>query len=210
MDDHTLAMTVYGCLSEEDTSGRIDCCGIFRSTDGGESWGDFSLVAYDEEFHEIAYNEMDIQPMPDGAWVALIRTEWRSHHGGESSSSSVCFSRDLGYTWTRPEFAFIGAVPTLALLPDWRVGMCHVLPYAASQLRWRVLLEPGTARPHDAVPRCRIMGYRPYVRLRFVAKPRSLHLPPRPSMTVITKRRPPGPKKQISGRLSCHRINTCV
>ena len=118
MDDHTLAMTVYGCLSEEDTSGRMDCCGIFRSTDGGESWGDFSLVAYDEEFHEIAYNEMDIQPMPDGAWVALIRTEWRSHHGGESSSSSVCFSRDLGYTWTQPEFSFIGAVPTLALLPD--------------------------------------------------------------------------------------------
>ena len=116
--DGTVIMTVYGCLSEEDTSGRMDCCGLFRSKDGGTTWGDFSLVGYDNEFHEIAYNEMDIQPMPDGVWVAAMRTEWRSHHGGEASSSSVSFSRDRGRTWTKPEFAFIGAVPALALLPD--------------------------------------------------------------------------------------------
>ncbi len=116
--DGTVVMTAYGCLSDEDTSRRNDCCGLFRSTDGGRTWGDFSLVAYDDTFHDIAYNEMDVQPMSDGTWVAVVRTEWRSHHGGEASSSSVCFSEDRGRTWTRPAFAFIGAVPSLALLPD--------------------------------------------------------------------------------------------
>ena len=118
LSEGTVLMTAYGCLSHEDTSGRIDCCGVYRSTDGGASWGDFSAVAYDDAEKEIAYNEMDVQPMPDGTLVAVIRTEWRNHSGGEASSSSVCFSRDDGKTWTKPEFAFIGAVPALALLPD--------------------------------------------------------------------------------------------
>jgi hypothetical protein len=117
-DEGTVILTTYGCLSHEDTNGRIDCAGIFRSADGGKTWGDFTRVAYDEEGKEIAYNEMDLQPLPDGTWVAVIRTEWRSHYGGEASSSSVCFSQDRGRTWTRPEFAFIGAVPSLARLPD--------------------------------------------------------------------------------------------
>ena len=118
LDDGTIVMTTYGCLSHEDTSGRLDCAAILRSTDGGETWGDFTSVAYDDQHHEIAYNEMDIQPMLDGTWVAVIRTEWRSHSGGEAASSSVCFSRDKGRTWTNPEYAFIGAVPSLLLLPD--------------------------------------------------------------------------------------------
>jgi hypothetical protein len=96
MDDGTVALPAYGCLSDEDTSRRLDCCGLYRSVDGGRTWGDFSLVAYDEQFRDIAYNEMDIQPMPDGAWVALIRTEWRSHAGDEPSSSSAAASQPTG------------------------------------------------------------------------------------------------------------------
>lgn len=70
------------------------------------------------EGRQIAYNEMDVQPLRDGTWTAVVRTEWRNHSGGEPSSSSVCFSADQGRTWTNPEFVFIGAVPMLALLPD--------------------------------------------------------------------------------------------
>ena len=117
-EDGTLVLPVFGCLSDEDTSSRIDCAGIFRSKDGGESWGDFTLVAYDEKGKEIAYNEIDIEPMPNGTWVAAIRTEWRSHHTGEAASMSVAFSTDEGRTWTKPELTFWGAVPDLAHLPD--------------------------------------------------------------------------------------------
>ena len=116
--DGTLVMPVYGCLSREDTSGRVDAAAVMRSTDRGATWGDFTVVAYDRKRREIGYNEMDIQPMPGGTWAAVIRSEWRSHHGGEASPSSVSFSSDRGRTWTKPEYAFIGAVPELVLLPD--------------------------------------------------------------------------------------------
>ena len=117
-DDGTVVMMAYGCLSKKDTSGRIDCSGVFRSTDAGETWGDFSLVAYDKEFHEIAYNEFDIQPMPDGTWTACIRTEWRTMAGGYPSYGSVAFSADRGRTWTKPELTFHDTGFDLELLPD--------------------------------------------------------------------------------------------
>ena len=117
-EDGTLVMSLYGGLNERDTLGRVDCTGVFRSKDSGKSWGDFSLIAYDEQHHEIAYNETDIQVMPDGTWTAVIRIEWHSHAFGEASSSSVSFSTDRGRTWTKPQFAFIGAVPDVELLPD--------------------------------------------------------------------------------------------
>jgi len=117
-DDGTVVMMAYGCLNKKDTSGRIDCCGVFRSADAGETWGDFSLVAHDKEFHEIAYNELDIQPMPDGTWTACIRTEWRTMAGGYPSYGSVAFSADRGRTWTKPELTFPDTGFDLELLPD--------------------------------------------------------------------------------------------
>ena len=105
--DGTLVRPVYGCFTEKDTSRRIDCCGVVRSHDGGKTWEDFSLVAYDKPHQNIAYNEFDFQPRSDGTWVAIIRTEWRNHHSGEASSSLVSFSTDRGRTWTKPQYAFI-------------------------------------------------------------------------------------------------------
>ena len=64
--DGTVVLPVMGSLSDEDSSSRIDCIGLFRSTDSGQTWGDFSLVAYDKQDRDIAYNEYEIQPMPDG------------------------------------------------------------------------------------------------------------------------------------------------
>ena len=116
--DGTVVMPAYGCLTHDDTAGRIDCCGLYRSTDSGRTWGDFTLVFHDELDKEIAYNEFDVQPLPDGRWVAVIRTEWQTHHAGEAASASVSFSPDRGRTWDTPEYAFIGAVSDMALLPD--------------------------------------------------------------------------------------------
>gem|GEM_PF-740825 len=116
--DGTVVMMAYGGLSRTDTSGRIDCCGVFRSTDGGVTWGDFSLVAYDREFGEIAYNELDIQPLPDGTWTACIRTEWRTMAPGCASYGSVAFSTDRGRTWTLPRLSFYDTGFDLELLDD--------------------------------------------------------------------------------------------
>jgi len=133
-DDGTLALTTYGCLSAEDALKRLDVCGLYRSADGGQSWGDFSIIARDERFGEFAYNETDVQPMPDGTWVALFRTHWRMH-GVVSTSRS--FSEDRGRTWSRPRWVFTGGVPDMALLPD------GALAWVGSTNRIRISYDGG-------------------------------------------------------------------
>ena len=135
--DGTLIMPSFGCFTHEQTASRIDSSGLFRSTDGGKTWGDFSLIASDAEGMKIAYNETAIQPMPDGTWVAVMRTEWRNHHAGEAASSSVSFSTDRGRTWSKPQFAFIGAVPQTTLLAD------GALLVATSFSKWRLSYDGG-------------------------------------------------------------------
>ena len=135
--DGTLIYPAFGCFNHEQTASRIDSAGLFRSTDGGKTWGDFSLIGSDAEGMQIAYNETAIQPMPDGSWTAVMRTEWRNHDGGEAASSSVSFTTDRGRTWTKPEFAFIGAVPETAVLPD------GALLVATSFNKWRLSYDGG-------------------------------------------------------------------
>ena len=121
--DGTVAMTVYGCLSEKDTRSRLDCCGLFRSADAGVSWGDFSLVAYDGEQGRVAYNELDIAVMSDRRWIAFVRTEPRDER--ESSWMSRVVSTDAGRTWSRPELCFIHSVPKTVVLPDGGIVLGH-------------------------------------------------------------------------------------
>ena len=123
LDDGTLLLPVFGSLSDEDTSGRVDCSGVLRSKDGGENWGDFTLMAYDKANRDIAYNELDVEPMSDGTLVAAIRTEWRSGPSGHPWSTSFCFSEDQGRTWTKPELGYFGNVPDMARLPDGSVAV---------------------------------------------------------------------------------------
>lgn len=76
------------------------------------------MMAYDKANCHIAYNELDVEPMPDGTWVAAIRTEWRNGPPGHPWSTSYCFSTDRGRTWTQPELAYFCSVPDMARLPD--------------------------------------------------------------------------------------------
>ena len=62
---------------------------VYRSADGGKTWGDPSIIA--DHFNETA-----LVPLPDGRILAIAR----SHHGGYLAT---CFSSDQGRTWTAPK-----------------------------------------------------------------------------------------------------------
>ena len=66
-----------------------------------------------------------------------MRTEWRNYNTAEAASASVSFSKDRGQTWTKPEFAFIGAVPDSVILPE------GALLVATSFSRWRLSYDGG-------------------------------------------------------------------
>lgn len=63
--DGTVTLLAFGNLDERDTGERLDCTGLFRSTDRGETWGDFSMIACDTGHRLTAYNETSVIPLTD-------------------------------------------------------------------------------------------------------------------------------------------------
>jgi len=122
--DGTVILPVFGCLSEQDTRERLDCTGVFRSTDGGKTWGDFSLIASDQKRRWAAYNEMNIALVSDRLWVAFMRTEYRGV-GNEFGWTSRAVSTDGGYTWSQPELFALGGAFGAAILPDGGIVLGH-------------------------------------------------------------------------------------
>jgi len=84
--DGTLLMPVYGA-PRRPIEGVRDISILLRSTDGGETWGDESLVA---ERH----NETSFALLPGGRLLAATRSE--------SGHISTLFSDDLGRAWSDP------------------------------------------------------------------------------------------------------------
>ena len=78
---------------------------IFRSHDGGFTWGDPTVVAPGVTEVGACFNEVAVVPMRDGPWVALIRCNYvaPSRFGSLLTYRSV--STDRGRTWTAPEQA---------------------------------------------------------------------------------------------------------
>ena len=116
LSDGTVILPIWGCRTRFEVSRRIDSGGLLRSTDGGETWGDFSTIVYDEANQKTAYNEIDVAPVDEDLWVAFVRTEPRGWKLASWMSRSV--STDRGYTWTKPELCFIASVPQVVILPD--------------------------------------------------------------------------------------------
>lgn len=113
-DDETIYLTAYGCLTKEDADCYAGCNGIFRSRDGGRSWGDFSLIfrhgtqSKEDPQPEPRYTELDVIPMRNKLWVALSRTEFGSVGPRGFGGTSIAFSRDRGRTWSQPVFNLKG------------------------------------------------------------------------------------------------------
>ena len=83
--DGTLLMPAYGLL--RDSGDAKYACVVLRSSDGGRSWGDESIVAP-------GHNEFSLAFMPDQTLVGALRSV--------SGHVAVTRSADLGRTWTKP------------------------------------------------------------------------------------------------------------
>ena len=84
--DGTLLMGVYGTPRRKATGCR-DISILLRSTDGGRTWGDESLVA-------VKHNEIAYAFLPGGRLLAAARSE--------SGHVATLFSDDGGRKWSRP------------------------------------------------------------------------------------------------------------
>ncbi len=109
LDDGKVLMPFHGDLPD----GRGRATGIIRSSDDGQTWGDFSVIAAGGR----AYYEANILMLPNGELLAMNRTEpepwmWQ------------CRSTDGGYTWTEPKNSGMqGDVGELLLLSSGNI-MC--------------------------------------------------------------------------------------
>ena len=81
LDDGTALMSVYGIPSES--------LAVLRSTDGGRTWGDLTVLP--------GHDETALLPCPNGRILAFTRPDGSTTHGLEISESL-----DRGRTWSTP------------------------------------------------------------------------------------------------------------
>ena len=83
---------------------------LLSSTDGGDSWGYFSTIAYDGKTGQESFCEPDLVDFGQGELLAVMRT-------GRFAPLHQARSLDGGKTWSKPEsLETLGLQPKLALL----------------------------------------------------------------------------------------------
>ena len=104
LDNGDLLAPMYG-LFKGDTKSRVI---LSRSSDRGHTWRYHATVATGEKdpTPELPgqYNgpcEPSLEMLPNGQMICVFRTQF-SHLPGEYRPMSVCWSNDLGKTWTKP------------------------------------------------------------------------------------------------------------
>jgi len=145
--DGTVALPIYGCVTDEENDSYSSSNGVMRSHDGGETWGDFSFVfrtnpkGPDDFQPEPRYSEMDIVQLPNGHWVAYSRDERLSGGPGEGGATKCAVSTDFGRTWTRTGGSLLGVSQQKGIvLSDGAIA----LTYRATS--WQT---PGVAITYD-------------------------------------------------------------
>ena len=110
---------------------------IVRSTDQGCTWEFYASIAYDPvDPHPelpgqyLSACEPSITLLPNGKMVAMLRTQY-SHLPSEYKPMAVCWSDDLGVTWTKPATTqphLMNISPTLAALDNGVVAIQYGRP----------------------------------------------------------------------------------
>lgn len=126
LDDGTVLMTVYFQFNDE----RGHESYVYRSTDGGHTWGQPALLAKH-------FNETALAVLPDGRLLAAMRSEKSAH-------LATTVSTDGGHTWTEPVIITKDREhpADLIVLEDGRVLMAYGVRNAPMGAR-AVLSEDG-------------------------------------------------------------------
>ena len=100
---------------------------IVRSTDSGQTWQFHATAAYDPKDPDpylvgsySGYCEPSLALLSDGQLLCMMRTQG-AQFAGEYRPMYLCWSKDLGKTWTRPEPTkpyLANIYPTLAVLEN--------------------------------------------------------------------------------------------
>jgi len=100
---------------------------IVRSTDQGRTFKYYATIDYSPQDlnpelpgHYIGSDEPSIAMLPNGQMVAMLRKQY-AHYAGEYKPMAVCWSDDVGKTWTKPITTkphLMNISPTLAALDN--------------------------------------------------------------------------------------------
>ena len=92
LPDQTILMPLYRYREETDSGGKLHESFLYRSRDGGQSWGDKSRIAS-------RFNETNVTRLNSGTLLAAMREMQKPR-----ARSALSRSTDNGYTWSRPRF----------------------------------------------------------------------------------------------------------
>ena len=103
---------------------------VCESDDRGETWRYLTTIGYDQLGSE-GYNEGSMRELPNGEWLAVLRTGNEKDINCQDNPIMWSVSPDEGRTWSEPQRTGVeGAYPSLAVLSDGLLAMTYGRPGA--------------------------------------------------------------------------------
>ncbi len=103
---------------------------VCDSADGGKTWRYLSTIGYKQIGSE-GFNEASMKRLPDGSWLAALRSGNERDLLCQDNPIMYSVSRDEGRTWSPPERTGLeGCFPSLAVLSDGQLAMSYGRPGA--------------------------------------------------------------------------------